>query len=178
MMHHRVSKDGVSSDESGSILIITLLVLLAISSIGVGLIVVAGSDLDVSANVKTGEQAVYYADAGLQKVLSSFDPENSGSIPSGFNVTMTEILNETVKDPTNAPVFGASYVVKAEMDVGSSGFSIECNIPGYSLDYGQRRFHLISTGIGPGGTTRELEAVILTKPSPGLCPPGLGEQHQ
>ena len=48
------------NDESGTILIVTLLVLLVVSSIGVGVVIVAGSEGELSGNMKAGEQALYY----------------------------------------------------------------------------------------------------------------------
>ena len=170
------------SDESGTILIVTLLVLLVVSSIGVGVVIVAGSEGDLSGNMKAGEQALYFADAGLAEALSQIDVSTSGGVPNGFGVAKAQILPVSgiyadVKGPSGAVIPDAKYRVEGEMDAGSNGFTVECNIPGYSLDYGQRRFHLISTGVGAGGTVRQVEAVIISSPTPGICPPGLGEQH-
>lgn len=167
--------------ESGTILIVTLLVLLVISSIGVGVVIVAGSEGDLSGNMKAGEQALYFADAGLAEALSQIDVTSSGGVPNGFGLVKAQILPVSgtyadVKGPAGI-IPDAKFRVEGEMDAGANGFTVECNIPGYSLDYGQRRFHLISTGVGAGGASRQVEAVIISSPTPGICPPGLGEQH-
>lgn len=170
------------SEESGTILIVTLLVLLVVSSIGVGVVIVAGGEGDLSGNMKAGEQALFYADAGLAEALAQIDTSTSGGVPNGLGVVKAQILPVSgtyadVKGPGGAVIPDAKFRVEGEMDAGANNFTIECNIPGYSLDYGQRRYHLISTGVGGGGASRQVEAVIVSSPTPGICPPGLGEQH-
>lgn len=178
------STKGRAADERGTALIMTLLVLLVISSIGVGVLIIAGDEIDLSANVRNGEQALYFADAALSQALASVDLSNSGAIPNGFGVAKAQVYPTLptvwadVLDPAGNPIPQAKVRVVGQMDASVSGFTVECNIPGYSLDYGQRRFNLIATAIAPGGTTRQVEAVVVSAPTPGLCPPGLGEQHQ
>lgn len=171
----------------GTILVITLLVLLILTAMGVAMVSLAGFELDVSGNVRAGEQALYNADYGLQKALAGFDANgSSGAIPNGFGATLAQVVPplpaeyEAVLDDSGAAVANSYYRVVAEMDAAPNPnggiFTIECNIPEYPTDYGRRRYHLISTGL-VSGATRQVEAVILSMPLPGLCPPGMGEQH-
>ena len=163
----------------GAALVVTLLVLLAISAIGAGLVIIASTDVEIAGNVRSGEQALYYADAGIQLALTNVNVNNTAIPPAGFAAVIYPSGGgyQNVVDPSNNPVPNAQFQVTGETNVNNNGFSVVCNIPGFSIDYGQRTFHFTSTGIAGSGTSRQVDAIVYSQPQSGVCPPGMGKQY-
>ena len=69
-------------DEDGNILVLTLIVLFAISIIGGTLAMVSSMDLKIAGNQRTTTQALFVAEAGLNEAVHRI------SLPNPTNVTV------------------------------------------------------------------------------------------
>lgn len=158
-----------SPRESGSILVITLLVLGALTVLGLATITLSGLDGEIAINQRSGDQAFYVAEAGI-------------AFGAGQAAADISLINGTTIGPTSimdgSAVAFAGNDNPAEMTVfigpapDPSGNSIQCGLVGYSDRFGSVRFRVDSTGTGPGGASREVQAVLSLPPSEGICPPG------
>ena len=155
--------------ESGSILVVTLLVLGALTVIGLATITLSGLDGELAINQRSGDQAFYVAEAGI--AYGSQQAAGNLSLINGTTLTTVSINN-------GAAVSFAGVNNPAEMTVflgpapDPSGNSVQCGLVGYSDRFGSVRFRVESTGKGPGGATRQVQAVLGLPPSEGICPPG------
>lgn len=121
-------------DERGMILVISLLILALLLGAGVGAIVSMQTDLKTSSNLKTGKQAFYIGDAGVNRTWREMDDGNGTNDFDSLSGTATLF--------TNVSYGGGSYTVTAEIEhVGSSTQPI---IP--------KRVKVTSTGCYPAVT--------------------------
>jgi len=98
--------------ERGAILVMALLIQALLMGAGVGAIVSVQTDLKISSNLKTGRQAFYLADAGVNRAWEELD--DSDGINDFDSLSGTKTLFSEVR-------YGAgSYSVTAEVIVGSS----------------------------------------------------------
>lgn len=159
--------------ERGSALIITLVVLLALTVLGLGTILLAGADQEVAVYSRTGDQALYVAEAGIYWGAKQVDADVTLIDPAGG----TTLPVESMDNGSGAVVFpGASQpadmAVTVSQSPDSNGKVIQCGLPGYSDRFGSKRFQVISTGTGPGGASRQIQAIMTLPPQEGICPPG------
>ena len=80
-------------NEQGNTMIIVLLLLLVLTAVGSGLLAIAGVDIDIAANQRSGESALYFADAGIRDGLSTLN----GQIDSG-DVDLSPSLGELIAE--------------------------------------------------------------------------------
>lgn len=159
--------------ERGSALIITLVVLLALTVLGLGTILLAGADQEVAVYSRTGDQALYVAEAGLYWGAKQVDA-NIALIdpPAGTTLTPTQM-----NDGSGGVLFAgvnqtAVMSVTVSQAADANGKIIQCGLPGYSDRFGSKRFQVVSTGTGPGGASRVVQAIMTLPPQEGICPPG------
>ena len=67
MIHLSISN--LLKEERGNILVVTILVLVAVSMIGTTLAVMSSTDLKISGNQRTNTTALYVAESGLNEVI-------------------------------------------------------------------------------------------------------------
>lgn len=160
------------SRERGSALIITLVVLLALTVLGLGTILLAGADQEVAVYSRTGDQALYVAEAGVYWGAAQVQADMSL-----INAPGVDLPAEQMNDGSADVVFpGANQPAEMSVFVGPSadanGRIIQCGLPGYSDRFGSQRFQVVSTGKGPGGASRQIQAILTLPPQEGICPPG------
>ena len=155
--------------EHGSILIITLLVLAALTIIGVATISLSGFDGELAITQRSGDQALYVAEAGIHYGANKVKGDTT--LISGHTETAS------VNNGSGSVSFpGVSQPAEMTINIGPSplpnGGNVECGLVGYSDRFGTIMFKVESTGKGPGGATRQVEAHLRLPPAEGLCPPG------
>ena len=125
--------DGNLKAESGNILVVTLLVLFAISVIGVTMAMVSSMDLKISGNQRTTTQSLFIAEAGLNEAIHRLSLPNPTDIAVGGwtgNVAISDsepydpnwrtyIYNTT---PGSAPKLSGSYVSTGTIQDPSNGY--------------------------------------------------------
>ncbi len=163
--------------ERGSVMVITLLVLAALTVLGISTIYLTGFDGEIALNMRAGDQALYIAEAGVNWGISKGEADDSlilnGYSTSGYGGGNTDVrLNDGTSDLTFAGGQAATVAVKIQASRDTNGSSVHCGIPGFSDRFGSYRFRVDSKGNGPSGAIREVEAHILLPPRDGLCPAG------
>ena len=158
--------------EAGSILVVTLLVLLALTVLGLGTIALSGLDGEIALNQRAGDQALYVAEAGIYWGARQVDANQT--LISGSGTTLpTQQLND---GSSNISFPGVSQPAEMNVYVGQApdqnGNVIQCGLVGYSDRFGSQRFQVYSTGKGPGGASRQVQAILTLPPQEGICPPG------
>jgi len=124
------------SNERGSALIITLMLLVILTAIGIYAISISTTEMSIATQSKTGTAMLNSAEAGASMGIDQ--------IPN----TLTDC---TVTLPGNT-----SYVVDT---AGTPNFSIQ---PGYGANFGFQDFNVASQGMGPTGFegSRSIGAVV------------------
>jgi hypothetical protein len=69
-------------NESGMVLLVSLLVILVLILVGTTSIMTTSTDLKISGNYKTGEQALYQANAGVEQVIAYLKSTHTVSYPT------------------------------------------------------------------------------------------------
>lgn len=122
------------ANERGMILVISLMILALLLGAGVGAIVSMQTDLRTSSNLKTGKQAFYIADAGVNRAWKELD--------DGNGTNDFDSLSGSVTLYSNVSYASGSYTVTAE--VQHPGSSTKPIIP--------KRVKVTSTGCYPAVT--------------------------
>jgi len=122
------------ANERGMILVISLMILALLLGAGVGAIVSMQTDLRTSSNLKTGKQAFYIADAGVNRAWKELD--------DGNGTNDFDSLSGSVTLYSNVSYASGSYTVTAE--VQHPGSSTQPIIP--------KRVKVTSTGCYPAVT--------------------------
>lgn len=158
--------------ERASALIITLVVLLALTVLGLGTILLAGADQEVGVYSRTGDQALYVAEAGIYWGAKQVDADIT-LIDAPGTVFAPQQMNNGSAD-IDFPGYNqpAEMTVEVSESADSNGRIIQCGLPGYSDRFGSKRFQVLSTGKGPGGALRQVQAIMMLPPQEGICPPG------
>lgn len=162
-----------STAERGSALIITLVILLALTVLGLGTILLAGADQEVAVYSRTGDQALYVAEAGLYWGAKQVDA-NIALIdpPAGTTLAPQQMTYDGTGIVTFAGSQAAQMSVTVSQAMDANGKVIQCGLSGYSDRFGSKRFQVVSTGTGPGGASRVVQAIMTLPPQEGICPPG------
>jgi Tfp pilus assembly protein PilX len=162
--------------ERGSILVVTLLVLGALTVLGLATITLSGMDGEVAVNQRGGDQAFYVAEAGLYAGVAAVAADSSLADDSPLTTITTSYINDGSADQYFPGSVGAAQM---NVQVGVApppGGGVQCGLVGYSDKFGTLQFQVVSTGIGPGPTgaqaTRQVQAIMALPPLEGLCPPG------
>ena len=168
--------------ESGAVLVITLLVLLALTVLGMSTIFLTGVSNEIAINQRAGDQALYVAEAGVNLGIGMVidDPAlpQANYHTEGFNSGAETGLpaDVTIKNGGSDATFPGGAVATAAIRIKESadarGQTISCGLIGYSERFGSMRFRVDSIGNGPGGSKRQVEAHVLMPPQEGICPPG------
>jgi hypothetical protein len=91
--------DGNLKAESGNILVVTLLVLFAISVIGVTMAMVSSMDLKISGNQRTTTQSLFVAEAGLNEAIHRLSLANPTNMTVGGWTGNVAISDSEPYDP-------------------------------------------------------------------------------
>lgn len=158
--------------ERGSALIITLVVLLALTVLGLGTILLAGSGQEVGVHSRTGDQALYVAEAGIYWGAKQVDANTALIDAPGTNFPAQKINNGSVDIDFPGVNQPAEMTVSVSEAADANGKIIQCGLPGFSDRFGSKRFQVLSTGKGPGGALRQIQAIMILPPQEGICPPG------
>lgn len=160
-----------TSLERGSALVVTLLALGALTILGLGTIALSGMDGEIAINQRSGDQALYVAEAGVRY----------GSAQAALNPALATgaTLNVRINDGSADVAFkGVGNTTDMNIVIGpapgATGNAVVCGIPGYSDKFGSMQFQVVSTGKGPSGASRQMQAIMLLPPVEGLCPPSGG----
>jgi hypothetical protein len=161
--------------QDGSVLLVTLMVLMALTVLGIGCIFIAGMDNEIAVNGRAGEQALFSADAGVNWGLDAV-AANPGYAIQGYKTTFFGGTNATKIIQDNSGTnqifpggFSAAFDVQVGPSVNQKGKSVDCGLIGFSDKYGSLRFAVTSLGYGPGNAKRQVDAVVLLPPQEGLC---------
>lgn len=161
------------NSERGAVLLATLMVLLALSVIGLATIFLAGSQQEIAVGGRTGNQALYVAEAGANWGMN-YAKANPASVAAGYTTDIqlkdgsTNIPAPGSINPTFPQFAAATVTIGQSLD--AKGKSVECGIPGYSDGkYGRRRFRVGSIGYGPVSSRREVEIHVKLGLETGLC---------
>jgi Tfp pilus assembly protein PilX len=140
-------------NEEGMVLVISLLILSLLIGVGVGAMVSMQTDLKTSANFKTGTQAFYLAEAGIEwgkqqvKENAANPPNPAGGIqelsPGAFTVSFLS--------PTKKTNLVATVIIRSTGNVGSSTHTIQALVT--------KTYKLSDGAIGVRG--HEVNAVFL-----------------
>jgi Tfp pilus assembly protein PilX len=158
--------------QRGSALIITLVVLLALTVLGLGTIMLAGADQEVGVYSRTGDQALYVAEAGVYWGAKQVDANVAVINAPGTNFTPLNMTDGSADVYFPGVSQAAQMTVSVSESADSNGKIIQCGLPGYSDRFGSKRFQVVSTGTGPGGASRQVQAIMTLPPQEGICPPG------
>lgn len=161
--------------EEGSALIVTLLVLLALTVTGTALVFYAGSHNEMAVSGRAQDQTLFYADAGVNWGLNWISVNGLAAASAGTSTPVYLLDNggANVQYPGSS---GAAVNVATQVTIGpsfdSKGQGVVCGLIGFSSDLGQPRFMVTSNATGPLNATRSIEAHVLLSPRKGLCPAG------
>jgi hypothetical protein len=119
--------------ESGNILVVTLLVLFAISVIGATLAMVSSMDLKISGNQRTTTQSLFVAEAGLNEAIHRLSlPNPTNMAIGGWNGNVAISDNEPydpnwrtyiyLTTPGSAPAAGGSSVSTGTIQDPQNGY--------------------------------------------------------
>lgn len=158
----------IRARDSGSVLVITLLVLGALTVLGLATISLSGMDGEIAINQRAGDQALYVAEAGIY-----YGMDQVKTTPS-IAQTVTVLPMHQLNDGSSNQIFPgvgnpaqASVTVRPAAD--PSGSAVACGLVGFSDKFGARRFEVMSTGSGPSGASRQVEVIVQLPPEEGLC---------
>ena len=170
-------------DEQGSILIITLMVLLALTAIGTATVFICGQSNETAVSSRAGDQAMYEADAGVNWGMNYVKLNGLGAAVAGYktigfggvnaDVVLLDGSGSSIMIPGPSGAFAASAAVSIGPDPDGRGRSIRCGLVGFSERFGSPRFRVDSIGYGPVSSTRAVEAHVMMAPQEGVCPPGV-----
>lgn len=138
-------------EQSGTVLIIALLILLALSLLGVAGITTSTTEFQIAGNQYRSNQGVAAADAGVQQILA-YVRANPGNAFQG-NLAVLPIGPTTLPAPTNETYSVAANTVT---HVKTSTIS-EDPSQAMSTDF-ERRYYEVKpiVGTAPNGATRNL----------------------
>jgi hypothetical protein len=157
--------------ERGSILIITLLVLGALTILGLATITLSGMDGEVAVNQRAGDQALYVAEAGIALGINEVNNNLALVNAPGTQLPVHNLTNGgAVSLPGLATVPVNVFVGPAP---NAQNSSVHCGLVGFSDKFGSVRFRVESTGTAGGGASRSVQAVVQLPPQEGLCTPGV-----
>lgn len=170
--------------EDGNTMLIVLLMLLVLTGIGASLLTIATVDVDIAGNQRTGETALYTADAGMREGMETLSQDiASGTVSLTNNLTdvIVESNLKTIANGTGDPRY--SYQVQGSLAFNEQLVAVDCDLVGQNMaeGAGRRRFRLISTGrVYPPGVTldptqafaeKQIEVIMQGPLEYGVCPP-------
>lgn len=106
-------------DEHGVALIIALLATILLTAMGVGLVLLTNTETSITANYRDGQEALYAADAGVERVVQDLLSQNdwnqilSGGLQSGFFDGSSSV---TLANGTSLSVEAVRANLQAETD--------------------------------------------------------------
>ena len=132
----------VLQDRKGNALIITLILLLILTAMGIYAISISTTEMDIALRSKVGTTTLNAAEAGAYYGIDQ--------VPNVVTDCTANLQN------------GSSYKVST---VATSNFSL---VPGYGANLGFEDFNVSSTGSAPSAfsATKEVEAVVNYGPLP------------
>lgn len=120
---HRRSIGRLGRDERGVALIIALMATLLVTALGVALILVTSTETQIAANFRDAQEALYAADAGVERAVQDlllvprWNDVLTGSVTSGFvDTTLTPTLPGGA---TTINLTAATNALQAETDTAN-----------------------------------------------------------
>lgn len=168
----------ISRDENGSALIITLMVLLALTVIGTATVFYAGQHNEIAVATRAQDQTLFYADAGVN--WGEIWIKNNGMSAATAGITQTVGLLDNAGgnvqfNGSAGTATNAAFTVTIGPSFDSKGKAALCGVVGFGsyANWGLPRFQVLSNATGPLGARRAVEAHIFLRPTPGVCGGGL-----
>jgi Tfp pilus assembly protein PilX len=143
----------IVTNESGSVLVIALIILVLLTVIGIAATRTSDIELQISGNEKFHRLAFYGAESGWQVAVSWFDdqyPEittNMGLDTSGGTINFTSVK---YNNPDTVSLTDSTYTADVTF------LEAQGNIPGYSSEFKRYIYGIESTGTGPGNAQSKL----------------------
>ncbi len=113
---------GLTTSERGASLLIALMVTLLLSALGGALVLMTSTETAISANYRTGQEALYAADAGIERAVQDlldeprWDAVLSGSAQSSFS---SASLQPTLPDGSVVDLGVETANLQADTDAAS-----------------------------------------------------------
>lgn len=150
-------------NESGMVLLISLLVILLLILVGTTSIMTTSMDLQISGNFKKGEQALYQADAGVERVIGYLKkntvsyPTTADSpttltvtCPAGYSFNTSVALNYVAPNIYKFKMTGAASNSTRSIEVYIRGSLLPGTADGAVAMYGGGPAVAFKTGAGGG----------------------------
>jgi len=141
--------------QSGAALLVTMLILIALSLLGISTLAAVMGDQQVSGYQSRGRIALHAAEAGMSDVQSSLDGAGAPTINSAS-------LGDTTIYPHGQPSYGPDTAVTAPVEdlgaVGAQGMNLR--IGGGGPRYQVQYWKLNVQGNAPGGSVARIEAAV------------------
>ena len=169
-------------DEKGMVLVVGLLMVAVLMLLGTTAMMTSTTDLKISSNYKTGSQAFYIAEAGLERARGQLraDPDLSGSTTStqvvaflSQRLTTSAGTNGTLSNSANSALFyaGGSFVTDDVPYVAATAFgggtyrvylTNDAKTPDVvtATTDTNRRVTLTSFGLGPNNSLAIVQQVV------------------
>ena len=127
----------INSGESGIVLIVCMIVMLMLSLIGILSITSSNTEMDISGNEMQASEALYLADAGLERSLSVLD-DSSGWRVGFYNEQLGHgTYSIAFTDSTTEPYLGDRLLARATGKVQDTKKEIEAHLkPIYIYPFG------------------------------------------
>jgi len=117
-------------DERGMVLVISLMILSLLLGTGLGAIVSTQTDLKTTGNLKTGTQAFYLAEAGIEwgkqqvKMSALNPPQATGGTQTLYPGTFTV----SFLSPTQLSNLAATVTIRSTGNVGRSAYTVQARV--------------------------------------------------
>jgi len=113
-------------DERGIALVISLLIMVVLTVLGIAVIMNVNTEISISENAKDSKQAFYVAEAGLQSGINQLPSRNAFSATVASGLTYTSVpAGQPLPQPTNYPCpagYGSNvFCFKYSLEVSGSG---------------------------------------------------------
>lgn len=146
---------GPLREESGTILIVALLILLALSLLGVAGITTSTTEFQIAGNQYRGNQAVTAADAGAEQIMGFIRANPSNAFQGNLPLPLAGGFGP----PTTNETYSYSVAVPAVMPLNAYKVSTVSEDPSQAMstDFERRYFETpLIVGTAPNGATRSL----------------------
>jgi len=182
---------GFPGDEKGMVLVLGLLLVAVLSLVGTTAVMTSTTDMKINSNYKSGAQAFYIAEAGIERAraqlltLGSTDLSPTLADRRGANNQLTD---STLNSTFMARFFAnGAFVTDDVAYITQYPFPTDCNTCGYSVyltndatETGgvtsatdtNRKVTLTSFGQGPNNSLAVVQVVVKQFKLPNMLPPG------
>ncbi len=142
-------------DESGSALVISLVLLLLLVVLGTSLLALSGMESNMSHNDLWSESALHAAEAGIHTGIDGLSIDPVISTQAIVETALNDDLSFRSGGRLAAGAQPLQFIGKERLPGYGMGVGTGYNTSGYTF----ARYRINATGIGPRNTRREVEAV-------------------